>query len=297
MNCAPRVREITLEADGIPLSALLGEPRHGAPPRAVVVAVHGGGMSHGYFHSQAAPGQSLVELGANLGWSMLAIDRPGYGASAKRLPEGQTLAEQSETLHAALAEFARTYPIGAGFFVLAHSYGGKLALSAAARRGGVELLGLEISGCGSQYAVDLERLSRAPAQRRWKLNWGAPGLYPADTFRLSRDVVSPVPPREAGEARYWPGRFPGIAARIHVPVRFTFAEHEYWWRHEESAVAALLRPLSLARTRVERQPHAGHNISLGWAARSYHLKALAFLEECLLEREVAAARPQARTGS
>ena len=29
---------------------------------------------------------------------------------------------------------------------------------------------------------------------------------------------------------------------------------------------------------VRRQPAAGHNISLGWAARSYHLNALGFAE-------------------
>jgi hypothetical protein len=36
---------------------------------------------------------------------------------------------------------------------------------------------------------------------------------------------------------------------------------------------------------VERQPAAGHNISLGRAARAYHLRALAFLEDCLAARE------------
>nr|BFE73882.1 hypothetical protein GCM10020092_071830 [Actinoplanes digitatis] len=35
---------------------------------------------------------------------------------------------------------------------------------------------------------------------------------------------------------------------------------------------------------MDRQPDAGHNISLGWAARSYHLRAFAFLEECLGRR-------------
>jgi len=35
---------------------------------------------------------------------------------------------------------------------------------------------------------------------------------------------------------------------------------------------------------VRRQPAAGHNIGLAWAARSYHLNALAFAEQCLLRR-------------
>jgi hypothetical protein len=67
-----------------------------------------------------------------------------------------------------------------------------------------------------------------------------------------------------------------------VPVRLTFAEHESWWRHDRAALTELSAAFRAApRVSVEQQPDAGHNISLGWAARSYHLRALAFLEECL----------------
>jgi hypothetical protein len=76
-----------------------------------------------------------------------------------------------------------------------------------------------------------------------------------------------------------------VAARVRVPVRFTFAEHESWWRHDDTALAALTSPLATARVVVDRQQGAGHNISLGWAARSYHLRAFAFLEECLPTEE------------
>jgi hypothetical protein len=34
------------------------------------------------------------------------------------------------------------------------------------------------------------------------------------------------------------------------------------------------------------QPGAGHNISLGWAARSYHLEVLSFAERCLLRKDL-----------
>ncbi|MFI6488398.1 alpha/beta hydrolase [Streptomyces sp. NPDC050564] len=277
---ARNVREITVDADGVPLSGLLSEPSQ-TPPRAVVVAVHGGGMRAGYFDGRAHPGLSLLELGAALGFTVLALDRPGYGLSAARFPAGQTLAEQSVTLHAALDTFARRHHIGAGFFLLAHSFGGKLALTAAADDAGGRLVGLDISGCGYQYAVDPAELPHPHSLATRRLSWGPLQLYPPNTFAGSRSVLAPMPEREWGEAADWPGLFPGIARRVRTPVRLTFAQYEAWWRHDEEAVAAMTGMLSGTRVVLDRQPDAGHNISLGWAARSYHLRALGFLEECL----------------
>lgn len=282
-----RVRRIQLDAAGVTLSGLLGEPEH-TTPRAVVVALHGAGTNAEYFHGEAHPDLSLVALGMRLGFTVLALDRPGYGASAAALPHGQTLEEQASLLYAALASFAGRHPVGAGFFLLAHSYGGKLALTAAARAAGAELIGLDISGCGHQRATT-DELPGKPGSGRWGRNWGALRCYPPRTFHLGRSVVAPVPEREREEASRWPEVFPEIAARVRVPVRFTFAEHESWWRHDESAVADLVtRFTSSPRILVDRQPDSGHNISLGWTARSYHLKALGFLEERLAAARCAA---------
>jgi pimeloyl-ACP methyl ester carboxylesterase len=292
MNTAPQVREITLSAEGIQLSALLAEPVE--LPRAVVVAIHGGGMRAGYFHGRAGPDPSLLELGASLGWTVLAIDRPGYGRSAEQLPKGQRLAQQALTLAAALDNFATEYRTGLGFGVVAHSFGGKLALELAAADRVTELIGLDISGCGHRYAMDADQLPEPNGRGLWPLNWGMLKHYPPDTFRLSAGLVAPVPAREAQDAASWPDRFPAIAARVSVPVRFTFAEHERWWRHDPETIQALTGLLGTQRVVIDRQLHVGHNISLGWAARSYHLRALAFLEECVLERELAAAVPQWR---
>ncbi|MFD6435308.1 alpha/beta hydrolase [Streptomyces venezuelae] len=275
------VRAVVLDAGGLALSGLWCEPA--APPRALIVAVHGGGMSAGYFHGQARPELSLLRLGARLGCAVLAVDRPGYGASAAGLPDGLPLAEQTPLLRAALADFARRHPVGAGVFVLAHSYGGKLALSLAAHaRDGEGLLGVDISGCGRSYAPGAEdevRHNRPAARRR---HWGPLRLYPPGTFRASVGTVAPMPAREAADLAGWPGVFDRLAPRVRVPVRFTFAEHELWWRRQEADLAALRAGFTAApRVLLEHQAGAGHNISLGWAARAHHLRALAFLEECL----------------
>ena len=83
---------------------------------------------------------------------MLSLDRLGCGLSATQLPAGQLLAEQSATLRAGLADFAMRFPVGAGVFLLAHSYGGQLALAAAAD-----------GSDGDFIVLDLRRAERAAA--------------------------------------------------------------------------------------------------------------------------------------
>lgn len=288
------VRRITLDAAGLPLSALLSEPPGGSP-RAVVVAVHGGGMNAGYFDCRAHPQQSMLTLGASLGHTVLAVDRPGYRHSAARLPEGQGLAEQALSLRAALRDFTSRHDTGAGLFLLAHSYGGKVALTAAADPGPPHLLGIDISGCGHLYAVEPHELPTAHNGGQLRRSWGPLRLYPSGTFRESGSIVEPVPALERAELARWPLLFRSTAPRVRVPVRLTFAEHESWWRHDDEALDDLVAHFTAApRVSVERQPGAGHNISLGRAARAYHLRALAFLEDCLAARETAPASPVVR---
>ncbi|MHA6758342.1 alpha/beta hydrolase [Streptacidiphilus sp. PAMC 29251] len=281
---SPGVREISLHAAGTTLSALLAVPEQ-TPPRATVVALHGSGMSAGYFDGQAHPDQSLLTLGAALGFTVLAVDRPGYGRSAAGLPYGQNLGDQACTLRSALKDFGSRYETGAGLFLLAHSFGGKLALtSAAATDDPSELLGLDISGCGHRYAVGPEEIQDPHGDGSLRRNWGALRLYPPNTFQSSASVISPLPARERREAERWQQSFGDLASCIRVPVRFTFAEHEHWWHHDEDTLADLRTQMpSAPRLLVERQQGAGHNISLGWAARPYHLRALGFLEDCLLQ--------------
>ncbi|MET7650800.1 MULTISPECIES: alpha/beta fold hydrolase [unclassified Streptomyces] len=273
------VRPLLVEAAGLTLSGLLAEPPEG-PPRATVVAVHGGGMRAGYFDGQVHADLSLLTLGARLGFTVLALDRPGYGRSAAQVPDGLTLDEQSAVLPAALDAFAERHAVGRGFLMLAHSYGGKLALATVARTPG--LLALDASGVGHRFGVEPSDRPRLRRHLDWERNWGPLGLYPAGTFRAAEALVAPMPVREGAEVGLWPEMFEELAPRIDIPLRLTFAEHEAWWLHEEQDIADLTSRLTKAPVvRVERQPDAGHNISLGLAARSYHLRALAFFEECL----------------
>ncbi|MBF6547070.1 alpha/beta fold hydrolase [Nocardia brasiliensis] len=273
------VRSVLLDGAGITLSALLNRPDEA--PRATIVALHGAGMNANYFDGQATAEVSLLTLGARLGYSVLAVDRPGYGRSTAQLRDGQTQAAQARTLRHALAGFAAEHDVGAGFFLLAHSFGGMVALRLATEAfGSARLLGVDISGCGHRYASRLFQLG--DARRRALRGWGPPRLYPPATFRTSSTVVAPTPALELAEAARWPVVFGRVAARVAVPVRCTFAEHEALWRRDPNTLRDMAARFTGAPSvAVERQSGAGHNISLGWAARSYHLRALGFLEDCL----------------
>ncbi|MFS0691343.1 alpha/beta hydrolase family protein [Streptomyces nitrosporeus] len=275
---------------GVPLSGLLVEPSSGTP-RAVVLALHGGGVRAGYFDSRAAPGLSLLELGVKLGFTVLALDRPGYGVSAPFLPEGLKAQEQAELLRAALAGFARTHEIGSGFFVVGHSSGGQPALTMAAQDHDDNIIGLDISGLGNTPAAEDELPRDASGRMNWRRHWGAPSLYPPNAFRLCRSLLAPTPLREIEEFLRWPQTYAEIASAVRAPVRFTFGEQEPWWRFDAEAVGNLTAPLTSTRASVVVEPGAGHNISLGWTARTYHLRALAFLEQTLPGGRPGAAPP------
>ncbi|MER5631815.1 alpha/beta hydrolase [Streptomyces nitrosporeus] len=278
---SPGVRRISLDAGGLPLSALLSAPAEGRPSRATVVALHGGGMSAGYFDGQAHPDTSLLTLGAGLGCTVLALDRPGYGASAARLPEGQPLLDQVTTVRAAIDGFRDRCPAGP-LFLLGHSFGGKVALAMAADAPPGSVLGLDVSGCGHRPAADAARLVRGHDRSLRHLNWGPLHHYPPGTFRAAEQIVAPMPRRELASVTDWTELAPRLLPRVPVPVRLTFAEHEGWWRQTDADLAELTALLSGApRVLVDRLPGAGHNISLGATARAYHLRALGFLEECL----------------
>ena len=76
-----------------------------------------------------------------------------------------------------------------------------------------------------------------------------------------------------------------VAAEVRVPFQFSVAEHEQWWQVADADLAEYQALFTaVPQLAVRRQPAAGHNISLGWAARPYHLNALAFAEQCLLRR-------------
>ena len=287
------VRPRLVIVDGVPMSALVAE----APePKAVVVAIHGGGTTAVYFDCPGHPSYSLLRAGAARGFTVIALDRPGYGSSAP-YPEAMALPEQRIQLgYGALDRILGDRPRGAGVFLLGHSGGCELVMRMATHERGGDLLGVELAGTGRHYhpaARELlktaTRASRPSGMR--ELLWSPERLYPPEI--LTGVTVSPsAPPYEDQMVSDWARQtFPSLAPGVRVPVQFTIAEHEKVWQTDTSALDEIAGLFSGApRFTFHRQPGAAHNISLGHAAPDYHARVFSFVDDCVAARS---ADPQA----
>jgi pimeloyl-ACP methyl ester carboxylesterase len=278
------VEPLEVPLDDVTLSGLVARPSE--RPRALLLALPGHHMTARYFDAPAEPSLSLLTLGADLGFTVVALDRPGYGASIGLPDERLGIHAQVELLLDAMmrlldAESAPTC------LLVGHSYGFKVALAmAASEPGPTRLLGVDGTGTGLRYSFDpgdRSGSSRLAVEGDKNPSWGPERLYPPDTFRREHLPTGEMPPVQGyPEVVEWPDELAGFAHRIAVPLRFTFGEHERLWRIDPEALDELrhLFPSS-PRVEVGLLAEAGHNVSLGWSARAYHLGVLAFAEECL----------------
>ena len=277
-----------VDVQGIPMSALLAEVPQ---PRAVIVALHGGASNSRYFDCPNEPRLSLLRTGAALGFTVLGLDRPGYGSSHAYADGLAPPARRIELAYAAMDRLLESRPRGAGVFLMAHSIGCELAVRMAADPRGADLLGVELAGTGRQHsptAVEiLEAWRQSPTRSRKSglsnLLWQPHRLYPAEVIG-GASIGSRGPAYESGVVDSWaPQDFPELAARVRIPVHFSLGDHEMVWQTGRSALADIAAMFTAApRVAVDEQADGGHNLSLGLTAMAYHLKVLSFVEECVV---------------
>jgi pimeloyl-ACP methyl ester carboxylesterase len=267
-----------VEIEGLPMSGLiLTVPR----PRGVILALHGGGATPQYYDAPGHPAQSMLRAGAANGYTVIAPFRPGYARHVDLMTQEVSAREQVDATYA-LVDALVGDDTGAGLFLLGHSQGCILTMRMAADGRGSELLGVEISGTGVTHqdqvtANDDDEDPRVVRRRRiHELLWTPEDLYLTGV----KSFVRP-PEYEGPDAIGWPAEFPRLAAQVTVPVRISLADHEYWWRAGRAGLEELAQLFAVApRVVCEEHERAGHNISVGVNARAYHLKVLAFAEEC-----------------
>jgi pimeloyl-ACP methyl ester carboxylesterase len=285
---APRPRVVLV--DGVPMSALVAETPE---PRAVVVAFHGGASTAAYFDCPGHPRLSLLRAGAVLEYTVIALDRPGYGASAP-YPDAMQHPEQRVALaYGAVDKILGSNPRGAGLFLLAHSAGCELAVRMAVdeRAQHAGLLGVELAGTGLQYADDAnEVLKTAIATTRpvglRALLWQPEDLYPPDVLSgMTNSSTGAL--YEMGMTKSWPLQdFPALAPRVRVPVQFSVAEHERVWRSDPETLAQIGAMFTASpRFVINEQSSTGHNLSLSVNAAAYHSTVLSFVGECVVAQK------------
>ncbi|WP_278314957.1 alpha/beta fold hydrolase [Lolliginicoccus levis] len=275
-------REVLLGVRGGVLSGLLAEPD--GPSRGMVVALHGAAMSAAYFDA-AGHDRSLLDAAARRGLSVLALDRPGYGASRACFPVGLGVLGQSdvvaEALHGLLGRAS------AGLAVYGHSFGGKVALALAARHPDLGVRRLETCGVGERYAVPVEMVTHHNARSAMHLHWGPVRNYPSGTFlHAARNITQPFPAAERADVPRWHRTLADVAPGVTCPVHFSFAEHEGWWACTPYDREQLRRRFPQALVEDSFLAGAGHNVSLGLAARAHH--------EAVLDRVLASCGPPTR---
>ncbi|MBF6170158.1 alpha/beta hydrolase [Nocardia blacklockiae] len=284
---APEPEAVVAEVGGIPVSGLLAEV---PSPRAVLVALHGGATTAAYFDCPGHPELSLLRLAARLGYTVLALDRPGYGSSGPFADRLTPARRRVELMYGGVEAHLAGKPRGAGVFLLAHSAGCELALRMAAEDPrGRDLLGLELAGTGRTHHPDAQRILWAPRPAGTRpaglgaLLWRPAELYPPELVGGAAIGV-PGPRLEAAAITDWPEReLPRLAARVRIPVRWTVGDHETVWRNDPEDLTGIAALFSAAtRVVLNLQPNTGHNISLGHTAAAYHLKLLSFVEECVV---------------
>ncbi|MFB1298556.1 alpha/beta hydrolase [Mycobacterium sp. pW049] len=267
-------RDVVIGGNGASLSGTFDAPDD---PLAIVVALPGGGLTSRYFHGALHPSLSLLTLGRRLGYAMLALDRPGYGASKNIESSSTTLAGQAATIWDVLSAselVAPTTPV----FLVGHSFGAMVALQMAGTvPEGLSLWGVDFSGIGTRL-VEAVADGGATADMR-ALHWGPEYNYPEDTFVRANMPASRMPEAEPDEAMRWGERVAAVTAAVRCPVRITLADGEGNWANEPGELASLF--VNAASVHLDTQARSGHNISLSWAARAYHLRVMAFFDDCV----------------
>jgi pimeloyl-ACP methyl ester carboxylesterase len=271
----------------VPMSALVVEVPE---PRAVVVAIHGGATTSRYFDCPGQPRLSLLRMAASQGYTAIAIDRPGYGASALYQDEMSDTDRRIELAFGVVDKIVGDAR-GGGLFVMAHSAGCELGLRMSVDTRGGDVRGVEVAGTGLRYhdaaktVISQATLTSRPAGLR-ELLWQPVELYPPEV--LTGALSAGGAAYEGEVTANWPRRdLPAVAARVTVPVQFSVADHEAVWESTPQAradIAALFT--SAPRVVVNEMADSGHNLSVGLTAEAYHGRVLSFFDECLADRNV-----------
>lgn len=268
-------------------------PATNGQPKALLVAVHGGTYTSKYFDTSPS---LLLEFCASLGYSILALDRPGYGAAISVPPDQLSYDAQVPVLRQALEEIWDNYgQQSAGMFLIGHSIGGMISLLLAAENPHERLLGMNMTGSGALYNDQIKAafatlVSDAPTVMmdqaiKVAAMYGPSWSYPEELAKLDPERDVPCPTIEFAEAQTWGTRLPQVAAHVRVPVQFIVPEYDHLWRADPEALNHVAEMFTAAPfVDVGMQRMLGHSAELHTLARAFYMKILAFVEECIFYR-------------
>lgn len=269
-----------------------GRSRRPVAGEPLIVAVHGGTYDSAYFD---VPGYSLLDRAAANGLPIIAIDRPGYGATPLLARSEMTLAGQGRFLTGALGELWDRFGGEApGMVLVGHSIGAAISACVAADPQGLPLLGLSISGVGLRTPpehrpmwealpdIDLVEL---PSEMKDQVMFG-----PAGSFEPGAPDASHVANRTAPKAELvdivstWHDNVADVLGAIGVPVHYRQAEFDALWIVDQGEVDGFGRALRQSpRVDAEMLHGTGHCLDFHKIGAAFQLQQLAFARQCAAE--------------
>ncbi len=269
-------------------AAAIGRPIDG--PHPLVIAVHGGTYTSGYFD---VPGHSLIARSVVNGIPAIAIDRYGYGGTP--LHDDMTILGQAAALREALVDVWNAHCGDArGIVLIGHSIGAAIALGLAADPGRLPLLGVAVSGIGVRTPgthadmwnalPDLPKVEM-PGPVKDQLMFGEAGSFGAHMPAASRVANAPVPKAELVDiVGGWQQQAGNVCARVRVPVHYRQAEHDRLWVVNRSEVAAFAARFAAApHVDAAMVANTGHCMDFHAIGTALHLLQLGFAVQCAVE--------------
>jgi pimeloyl-ACP methyl ester carboxylesterase len=290
----PDSHERRLPAGRLVLSGLEALPA--ATPRGVVIALHGSGYTSRYWDCLHESSNSLLRVGSDLGFRVVAMDRPGYGASRDADSAYLGIDAQAAVLAELIADIhaeSTAVPI----FLIGHSLGSVIAVRLAAVDAAEHVAGIDVVGLPVQWRSDIrsaveallngESRDLASEQARLAMYFGPPGTFDPRVLSFERLMSHRVPRGEMHDSLESEAMLASMGPLIRVPVQHTVAEFE---GSVAGGEAVLAQGYSLfcnsARVVSCLQANTGHNVSLHKVGRAYHLRAMTFFEEILACRSL-----------
>ena len=263
----------------------------------LLVALHGGTYTSQYFGVAGGPSGSFLDIAGRNGFSVLTIDRPGYGESTLLPEEENTFARQAEILDGVIAEALEVWP-APGVVLVGHSIGGMISLEIAARHPRWPLVAVATSGNGARIpaggaaealgSLPLSGVVDLPVAERDGVMFGPAGSFTDASRNAAHDSYAPTPFVELVLAPVWAReRLSAVAAAVEVPVQTVLAAHDALWDSSAAALADYQsRFTSPASATV--LPFTGHSIDHHLMGVALDLMQLGFAQECMALRAQAA---------
>ena len=262
----------------------------GADPIApLIVAVHGGTYDSHYFD---VPGHSLLDRAEAERLPIVAIDRPGYGATPLLAREAMTLRGQGRFLVEALGALWQLHGAGRpGIVIIAHSIGAAITLFAASDAGDLPRLGIAVSGVGMRTPPEHKGMWEAfpdqdlvglPDEVKDGVMFGPEGSFDPGAPAAARIANRAVPRVEIVDiVSSWTGDAPDVLARVGVPVHYRQGEFDRLWITGEPEVRAFEAALSQSpRVDAAMMTGMGHCLDFHHVGGAFQTQQLAFARLC-----------------